>query len=186
WVSSNACAVDTSARLLQGYSVSTSSNTPSTCQSTCANKGFSIAGVENGNECYCANTISGGAPSTASTTDCNVPCTGDSSSKCGGGWRIQIYTASSWVLSNACAIDTSARILQGYSVSTSLNTPSTCQSTCAGKGFSIAGVENGNECYCANTISGGTPSTASTTDCSVPCAGDSSSKCGGGWRIQIY
>ncbi|KAJ7293964.1 hypothetical protein C8J57DRAFT_1270464 [Mycena rebaudengoi] len=205
WTLSKACVVDTSSRILQGYAVTSSSNTPSACQSTCASKGFSMAGVENGNECHCANSFYGGTPTVASTSDCSVACSGDSSSKCGGGWRLQIYTAGSgtatatstsattsatsapgWVLSNACVVDSSSRILQGYGAATSSNTPATCQSTCASKGFSMAGVENGNECYCANSFSGGNPTVVSTSDCSVACSGNSSAKCGGGWRLQVY
>ncbi|KAJ7752824.1 hypothetical protein DFH07DRAFT_921710 [Mycena maculata] len=208
WVLSNACAVDTSARFLQGYSVTTSSLTPALCQFTCAGQGFTIAGVEYGSQCYCGNSFVGGTPATASTSDCNTPCAGDSSSTCGGSWLLQIYTASGatttatttstttasapvststgWVLSNACAVDTSSRILQGYSVTISALTPVLCQSTCASNGYTISGVEYGTQCYCGNSFVGGTPAAASTSDCSTPCGGDSSSACGGAWRIQIY
>ncbi|KAJ7721547.1 glycoside hydrolase superfamily [Mycena maculata] len=211
WVLSNACAVDTSARVLQGYSVTTSSLTPALCQSTCASQGFTMAGVEYGLQCYCGNSLVGGNPTSASASDCNTPCAGDSSSLCGGSWRIQIYTAptatttatttsatttattsapastsTGWVLSNACVVDTAARVLQGYSVTASSLTPALCQTTCASQGFAVAGVEYGSQCYCGNSLVGGTPATASTSECNTPCAGDSSSMCGGAWRIQIY
>ncbi|KAJ7087736.1 WSC domain-containing protein, partial [Mycena epipterygia] len=154
--------------------------------------GYVYGGTQYGQECWCGNSLANNLGVTTASSECNMPCAGNSSQICGASYRLTLFqkptavTSSGWTLSNACAVDTSARILQGYSVSTSSNTPSTCQSTCASKGFSIAGVENGNECYCANSISGGTPSAASTSDCSVACAGDSASKCGGGWRMQIY
>ncbi|KAJ7709550.1 glycoside hydrolase superfamily [Mycena rosella] len=214
WTLTQACAVDTPARILQGYNVASSLNTPSYCQSTCAGKGFSIAGVENGNECWCGNSIIGGTPAVGLASTCSIACAGASTSKCGGGWRMQIYTArvaastattpsstsstppanasapsatpSSWVLSSACVVDTPARILQGYQLISSLITPSYCQSTCAGKGFSIAGVENGNECWCGNSIIGGTPAVGLASTCNIACAGASASNCGGGWRMQLY
>jgi hypothetical protein len=33
------------------------------------------------------------------------------------------------------------------------------------RGFSIAGTEYGDECYCGNSYVGGTPATAPATDC---------------------
>ncbi|KAJ6597228.1 glycoside hydrolase superfamily [Mycena vulgaris] len=219
WTQTKACVVDTSARILQGSHVSSSSNTPASCQVTCAGQGFGIAGVQNGNECWCGSAIIGGIPSDAATSDCNVACAGDSLSKCGGSWRMQIYTApasgtttttssttsstttttttttttsaatatsTSWALSSACVVDTSARILQGSHVSSSSNTPTSCQFTCAGQGFLFAGVQNGNECWCGSAIIGGTPGVALTSECNVACAGDSTSKCGGSWRMQLY
>lgn len=204
WTLTQPCAVDTSARVLQGYNVASSSNSPSSCQATCAGRGFSIAGVENGNECFCGNTLVGGTPPAGAASSCSVACTGNSALKCGGGWRIQIYTNSgtagstttttsttpaptaTWALTQPCAVDTSARVLQGYSVASASNSPAFCQAACAGKGFSIAGVENGDECFCGNTLVGGTPPAGAASSCSVACTGNASLKCGGGWRIQIY
>ncbi|OQO10992.1 hypothetical protein B0A48_05247 [Cryoendolithus antarcticus] len=52
-------------------------------------------------------------------------------------------------------------------------------------GFNFAGLEYGTECYCDFTL----PSTAvqePETDCSMPCAGNSSQICGNGDRLSIY
>ncbi|KAJ7087734.1 WSC domain-containing protein [Mycena epipterygia] len=94
--------------------------------------------------------------------------------------------ATGWTLSRPCAVDTSARILQGHSYSSSVLTPALCQNACTAKGFSVAGVENGNECYCGNAYVGGAPTNATSADCSVRCAGDPSINCGGGYRITLY
>ena len=40
------------------------------------------------------------------------------------------------------------------------------------------------ECYCGNSISGG--STAPSSDCDMACSGNSSQMCGGTWRINVY
>ncbi|CAK5265078.1 unnamed protein product [Mycena citricolor] len=212
WSLANACLVDTSARILSSPQGGSTSLTPASCQSTCASQGFSMAGVENGNECYCGNSFSGGTPAAAPVSECSALCTGNSALTCGGGWRIQVYTAGTssattsatttmatttttttstatstgWVLSNACVVDTSSRIMQGYQQTTSSLTPTSCQNTCASQGFSMAGVQDGNECYCANAFSGGAPAVAPASDCNMACKGNSALKCGAAWRMQVY
>ena len=51
-------------------------------------------------------------------------------------------------------------------------------------GYVYAGVEHANECWCGNDRP--TISPAPQSECSMPCAGDSSQKCGGSWRMNIY
>ncbi len=61
------------------------------CQTTCASQGFGVFGVENGNECWCADGIkNSGAPQPA--RKCTTPCNGDSSQLCGGGWALDVYS----------------------------------------------------------------------------------------------
>ena len=59
------------------------------CKNYCFGKGFSYAGVQNGNECYCGNEINPSAPKPS--TECNKQCTGDRSQTCGGGCRMNVY-----------------------------------------------------------------------------------------------
>ena len=51
-------------------------------------------------------------------------------------------------------------------------------------GYVYAGVEHANECWCGNDRP--TISPAPQSECSMPCAGDSSQKCGDSWRMNIY
>ena len=51
-------------------------------------------------------------------------------------------------------------------------------------GYVYAGVEHANECWCGNDRP--TISPAPQSQCSMSCSGDSSQKCGGPWRINIY
>jgi hypothetical protein len=87
-----------SKRALVGYSYTSSSLTPSACATTCSSKGYSIAGVEYGQECYCSNSIvTSSSPSSgqsANAGDCNMACAGDSTQKCGAGNRLQIFRRS--------------------------------------------------------------------------------------------
>lgn len=61
-----------------------------------------------------------------------------------------------------------------------------CQSMCEAKGFTLAGTENGNECWCGSELDNGNGFATAASDCSYACAGDASDKCGGGWRLSIY
>ncbi|POR38499.1 WSC domain protein [Tolypocladium paradoxum] len=52
------------------------------CQDTCYRTGLPFAGVENGNQCWCSSFIAG--ERTKNFTDCNLPCSGEDKSICGG------------------------------------------------------------------------------------------------------
>ena len=85
------CYVDVSSRILGDSAVFSGSLTQEYCAQLCANKKMSLAGVENGNECYCGNAVKAGA-ATAADTDCNTGCLGNPREKCGGNWRIGVST----------------------------------------------------------------------------------------------
>jgi len=50
-------------------------------------KGFSYAGVEYGNQCFCGNT----AALNPTTTGCTMACTGNSTEICGGSYKINVF-----------------------------------------------------------------------------------------------
>lgn len=58
------------------------------CEQECAAQSYTFAGVEYGNECWCGNTI---PPTTASASDCNMSCKGNSAEMCGAGGRFNVY-----------------------------------------------------------------------------------------------
>lgn len=128
-----------------------------------------------------------------------MPCSGDSSQLCGGSWAVEIYqfsgstststtptttTTSSTTTTTAagptwsplgCFTDASTRALSGANTVTSSNTPTSCASYCNSKGYTLAGVENGQECWCSSTLaySGGAGQPADSSKCSTPCTGNS-------------
>lgn len=66
-------------------------------------------------------------------------------------------------------------------------TVETCVDFCSGKGFSVAGLEFGRECYCANSIpADSAPVPGYMGNCMTPCAGDAGEYCGGGGTISLY
>lgn len=125
------------------------------------------ASFHSATQCYCASSIT--SPSTVlASSNCASSCGGDSSQLCGGSWAINIYslsaatgttsvatsttgtvtttssaatsTSSAWT-KLGCYQDANTRALAGYSTTISTLTPSSCQTTCAGLGYTYAGVE---------------------------------------------
>ena len=87
-----------------------------------------------------------------------------------------------------CASDTgSSRSLSGSSNSDDNMTVEACIDYCSGKGYSLAGIEYGNQCYCDNSIpQDQAPVKGEWGGCSMPCAGDASEICGAGDALSLY
>lgn len=67
--------------------------TPVSCLGMCGMFGYTAAGLEYGNECYCgdvSNIISSNAIRMPET-DCSMPCPGNLTSICGAGNRMSLY-----------------------------------------------------------------------------------------------
>jgi hypothetical protein len=63
------------------------------CAQLCYNNNYTLAGAEDGSQCYCGNSVSPDAPK-RDPSECNTPCTQKgfpNNNKCGGDWRISIY-----------------------------------------------------------------------------------------------
>lgn len=60
------------------------------CQQFCATGKYNFAGLEYTNECYCGfsiNALSTRVPD----SDCNLPCTGNTTQFCGGALKLSVY-----------------------------------------------------------------------------------------------
>lgn len=66
------------------------------------------------------------------------------------GWSLYVKSGND---GGGCYIDSSTRILTGYSGSSTTNSLDSCLNTCKTKGFSYGGVEVGNQCYVSFTAS---------------------------------
>ena len=60
------------------------------CLQYCSDNGFQLAGMENGDECYCGNKFPV-KPKLAADAKCNTPCKGNSTEICGGNLMISVY-----------------------------------------------------------------------------------------------
>jgi hypothetical protein len=66
--------------------------TTEACLTACGNEYYSLAATEYGGECYCGAMLQNGSTK-APETDCNMPCSGNSSEICGGSQRLNLYEA---------------------------------------------------------------------------------------------
>jgi hypothetical protein len=80
----------TSERALQGPVLNSPTMTPKDCVLFCKGQGYPYAGVEYSTECYCGNTLSN-QTSPAPASECNMLCSGDKKSFCGGPNRLVVY-----------------------------------------------------------------------------------------------
>ncbi|KAK1976643.1 WSC domain-containing protein [Colletotrichum cereale] len=190
------CFTDTtSLRVLSGDSHHGDDMSQEKCIAYCDGKGYSVAGVEWGRECYCGYLLDTAADK-ALETECSKPCAGNSDEVCGEGGRLNVFTngdaapaivaASGDFVSMGCYSDqASARTL-----TTSISLPgnvrvSDCTTACAAQGFLYAGLEFGRECFCGTGIqNGGAPIPAKS--CNMACTADKTQYCGGAAAINIY
>ncbi|KAF2669402.1 WSC-domain-containing protein [Microthyrium microscopicum] len=158
------CSNDTNNdRALQGYSFSNGTGmTIQTCQAYCQANFFRYAGVEFADECYCGGALLNnpvfGPLSTQRENQCSLPCSGNGSTYCGGGGRIDIYinpTIEALPVPSpkqqvgsysykGCYIDFGgARALRDYSVANGSIGPDVCAGFCQQHGSRYFGVEFG-------------------------------------------
>lgn len=90
WQSLGCYSDDVSSRTLAtNMSPSNQIVTAYSCYTMCQQNGYSYAGVEYARECYCGNEIL--SPGTPESSGCDMACTGDSSTLCGGPNRLNLY-----------------------------------------------------------------------------------------------
>ena len=61
------------------------------CLNVCHGAGYSLAGVEYSQECFCDNLLNNGGSCALDQTTCNMPCKGNSAETCGGSNRLNMY-----------------------------------------------------------------------------------------------
>ncbi|RPD67483.1 hypothetical protein L226DRAFT_608643 [Lentinus tigrinus ALCF2SS1-7] len=160
------CAVDFPSRIFRNVNTTVSSTlTVPGCIELCDASGYNIryAGVENGNECHCGTDLAA-APNASDVSECDMPCSGDFVTSCGGPWRIQIYQSpelpgnpnTSWVV-GGCYVDTPDTPAFDRPIITQTFSPDTdvvdqCNMFCQHRGIRFAGVAlNGTQCQCSAT-----------------------------------
>lgn len=167
-------------RALGAVNTANNALTVQKCATFCS--GYKYMGVEYGSECFCANTIGAGAALT--TSGCDMVCSGDATSLCGGPNRLNFYlntggSASSTSKSSSQSSSSSSQ----SSSSTSQRSSSTSQSsssTSTPTGPSIvqkAGIFGYTGCYSEGTAgralseTQSVQNTMSVEQCATFCAG---------------
>ncbi|CAN8105499.1 unnamed protein product [Discula destructiva] len=162
---------------------------------------FKLFGLEYGAECYCDDDIQpGGGFPIYDIAQCNMACPGDSSETCGGYNAMYIYQAlpappdlPPGLINNytyapvGCYAEPTdgSRALGDFVFANSQVSMKTCADICGYANYPWFGLEYGNECWCASSLSSkATP--VDSSQCSFPCAGNSHDTCGGSSRINVY
>jgi len=187
---------------LTGTSYSDSTGmTVEACVNYCNDNSESFAGLKNGQACYCGNIPTESA-SITSDSACNSPCVGNSSEICGGSDSLSLYwnglgvqgaptflqQFGAWNLSGCFSDSNDARTL---TVQVSVtggqynNSVGSCVPACEAAGYSIAGVEFAQQCWCDNKINN-QAKTIDENSCDLPCSGNSFEYCGGANSLLIY
>lgn len=76
------------------------------------------------------------------------------------------------------------RVLSARTEATDDMTLEKCANFCSGMAY--FGVEYGRECYCDDSLREGSTKADDPGTCSLTCAGDESTYCGGSMRLQLY
>lgn len=89
-----------------------------------------------------------------------------------------------------CIAEVSGRALKADSLTDDAMTPKMCMQYCAGKGYTLAGVEYSKECWCDNQLDGGASesNTLPASSCALDCGGMTMGKgyCGGDSTLTVY
>ena len=194
WTFLGCYAYDGTNTLFRDISNSSTVGNLESCQSICLSKGFKYAGLEKGQQCQCSNDIVKDSipASINSENDCDVPGGGNGRNNDGSS-LLSVYGQTAFLLPTlwsrlGCFTDTSnPPALDGFSTRCGFNSPLTCSALCAVMGYNFSGVENGDECFCGNTVAwtGGSGQPAPDGECATPCSFGIGT-CGGNGRMEIY
>jgi hypothetical protein len=169
--------------------------TRNVCTQACVQKGAKWAAIRD-TTCYCGQNFDMGSGYFVPADFCSIPCKGNSSETCGDNYDLNTFnlTNSLYVAPQntsvglagyqGCYADSGVNALSAYKFSDSKMTPDMCKSYCNQLGYSLAGTESGNWCFCDNTFRGG--QMLPDSQCSTACAGNSTVNCGGSYTLSLY
>ncbi|GAA5841263.1 hypothetical protein JCM11251_001608 [Rhodosporidiobolus azoricus] len=173
--------------------------TPQACLTAASSKGYSVAGLTSGGECWAGNAISVNAIKKDNST-CNWSCNDAKSFTCGSDKLVDVYTSTvppketvptgqttfgQWKYDACYSDNTGAR-----SLPIQLNNPSGniegCLAACAGINATTCGLEWYGECFASKEGLKNGATQIDKSKCSTPCRSDSSQICGGSNALSIY
>ena len=83
-----------------------------------------------------------------------------------------VPTPSGWAYGGCMTDAGSTRALNSYSFTSNAMTIEMCATGCLNRGYTLAGVEYANQCYCGNSYTSGTAVGKQST-CNMACGGES-------------
>ena len=158
-------------------------NSTEACIADCAYHGYTYAGTQSGQQCFCGNSYGGHGPA----GDCTEACAGDAMEICGGNYANSVYATTPITIPTAqylgCFADSASSPDFSFpAYASAYNTTAACVADCAYRGYAYAGTQAGNKCFCGDIYGGQGPSGA----CAVACSGDASETCGGTNANSVY
>ncbi|KAF2433685.1 galactose oxidase [Tothia fuscella] len=205
------CWIDNAyGRIIQSQEPDNQQLTPDSCITSCAQLGYSVAGMEYGVQCFCDNYIRNSGVLAAQDSECNMKCSGAAGEQelCGAGNRISVYSNSTlgayqppspqvdglpgkWNYVG-CLSDAAGAPVRTFPYQVILktnNTATNCLSLCSQYRYNAAGMEYGEECWCGD-LADVVPNGATLkpeSDCNMPCTGNATAGiCGGPNRLTYY
>ncbi|GLB35519.1 putative protein xylosyltransferase activity [Lyophyllum shimeji] len=172
------------------------------CNSQVGYYNLAYVGLEYGSECYCDWVLQNTAVQ-VDDSECNVPCVGNASQPCGGASRLTIVALSGGSPTSApatistggkqwayegCYTDSQTAKVFPYRaiVDTRFFTLEVCADACAKAGFSYAGIEFRNECWCGTSTQLQNSAIRPDSDCGMACIYNYFERCGGPDRMSVY
>ncbi|KGB76716.1 hypothetical protein I307_04357 [Cryptococcus deuterogattii 99/473] len=95
---------------------------------------------------------------------------------------------SGWSAASTICIreDTTGRALPSLTYTSDDMTIETCVNFCDNARWQYAGVSYGRECYCADALFNSASLDKPSSACTMPCAANNSTICGGGNAVQLH
>lgn len=130
WTDVGCISEGTNGRVLTGASTTSTNMTANYCAGFCGSQGFTYAGIEFGDECYCGDSFSNGANgSVTNWYECSSPCAGNPEfEKCGGPQMLEILQSGGSAASSDNAVPVPSSSTASVSVFLSILAPSAVSS----------------------------------------------------------
>ncbi|KAF8264549.1 hypothetical protein EI94DRAFT_463075 [Lactarius quietus] len=147
----------------------------------------------------CGNVLTIGA-TRAPTSDCNITCVGDPNETCGGRKdRLDLYwnsvlqaqptivqSVNEWKYEGCYNDSNTARSLTVQAPVGQYNTSvESCTEACQAEGYSLAGTEFAQQCFCDHSIQNG-GRMIDAGFCVLACSGNTTEICGGASSLVVY
>ncbi|CAN0291073.1 unnamed protein product, partial [Ascophyllum nodosum] len=160
------------------------------CHEYCNVQGAFYMATQLGNECFCS-TEEDLNYDRHKTGDCDMPCTGDESERCGGNYAFDLYklewpdTPADPEYMDCYADDEEERVMSNMHVS-DVMTSGVCRDHCKDKKALYYATQYGNECWCGTSDVFADYEKHGRGTCHMRCTGDTSVACGGRYAFSLY
>ncbi|ETN45954.1 uncharacterized protein HMPREF1541_00136 [Cyphellophora europaea CBS 101466] len=175
------------------------------CVQTCASQGMTVVGLEYSKQCFCGSSIINAGTLANADSDCAMTCSGNSSEVCGGSNRMSIFATgnmtilpvptiqrtnlpANWAYQGCLNDNGNSRVLPHQIDMRTNMTATNCLALCGQFGYSAAGLEYGQQCFCGDDTDRIASGATYQPDAqwSFPCSGDPTTLCGAGLLLSYY